>query len=53
MSAVYEESGAQVLPEAHDERATVSGYAAHLAADADVRTKAPVYAALAERLVVR
>lgn len=53
MSTVHEASGAQILPPARDERATVSAWAAHLAADADQRVKAPEYAALAEALEVR
>lgn len=48
-----EATGAQILPPVRDERATISAYYAHLAADADQRTKHPEYAALAAGLVIR
>ena len=48
-----EATGAQILPPVNDESATVSAYYAHLAADADQRTKFPEYAALAGALEVR
>lgn len=44
---------ARVLPRPTSERATVTAWAAHLACDADLRTKAPVYADLAGRLTIR
>lgn len=43
---------AQVLPAKGDERATTSEWTAHLACDADLRTKAPEYRALARQLVL-
>lgn len=45
-------NGAQILPPAEDSRATTSAWFAHLAADADMRTKHPEYAALAASLTV-
>lgn len=53
-SLLVEENGAQVLPppSSPDQRRTVSAWFAHLAADADIRTKAPLYRELANTLVV-
>lgn len=52
MTVVIETGGAQILPPVGDERATVSAWAAHLAADADLRAKSPEYAALAASLFI-
>lgn len=52
MSAVYD-GDARVLPGPVDERATVGAWSAHLAADADLRTKAKPYRALAAQLSIR
>jgi hypothetical protein len=53
VSCVLEESGAQVLPRINDQRQRVTSYAAHLCADADLRTTSPVYRDLAGRLSIR
>lgn len=49
MSAVVIEAttGAQVLPEVRDERAITTAWIAHLACDADLRTRVPQFAAAA------
>jgi len=52
MSVVVEQSGAQVLPDVRDQRAEVTAWFAHLAADADLRTRSPLFRELAERLEV-
>lgn len=44
-------SGAQVMPYVADDRQTVTTYSAHLAADADMRTKFPRYRVLAGDLL--
>lgn len=49
---VEEGSGAQVLPPIADQRATVTGYQVHCAADSDLRAKSMAYRSLAGRLVV-
>lgn len=45
-------TGAQVLPPACAEHATVTAWAAHVAMDADQRTKHPEWADLAARLQI-
>jgi len=50
---VTESSGAQVLPNVNDERATVTSWAAHIACDADLRTSNPIWQGIASRLVVK
>jgi len=50
--SVYDNT-ARVLPPPAGDRATVTAWAAHLACDADLRTKAPVYAELVGRLTIR
>lgn len=52
MNGVYD-GDARVLPGPAEETATVATWAAHLAADADLRVVAPEYAALAARLTIR
>ena len=52
VSRVVDEKGAQVLPDIADDRATVTGWFVHLAADGDMRVKHPEYATLAASLVV-
>lgn len=52
MSAVVVEAttGAQVLPSVGDERAVTAQWIAHLACDADLRTRVPAFAAAASIL---
>lgn len=52
MSRLVEANGAQVLPNIQDPQSTASGWAAHLAADGDMRAKHPEYASLAASLFV-
>lgn len=52
MSTVVETSGAQVLPDMRDEQATVTGWEAHCAADADLRARFAPWKALAASLKV-
>lgn len=49
---VETKTGAQILPSVGDERATQSGWFAHLAADADMRSKFPLYRILASKFSV-
>lgn len=49
---VQQRTGAQVLPPVGDWHATISGWHAHCAADADLRAKSPWWAKLAAGLVV-
>lgn len=51
MSALYDGT-ARVLPRPAGDRATVSSWAAWLACNADLRTKAKPYAELAGRLTI-
>ena len=55
MSAVVlvEASGAQVLPDVRDQRATITGWQAYCATNADLRSKSPIYYDLARRLFIR
>ena len=55
MSAVVlvEASGAQVLPDVRDQRATITGWQAYCATNADLRSKSPIYYDLAGRLFIR
>lgn len=53
MSSVHEVSGAQVLPPVSDPKATLTGWAAHLATDADLRTTHHHWAHLAQKLEIR
>ena len=50
---VVEASGAQVLPDAKDEQATVTAWAAHIACDADLRRRNPIWHGIASRLIVK
>ena len=50
---VVEANGAQVLPPTGDERATVTSWAAHLACDADLRRRNPIWHGIASRLIVK
>lgn len=52
MSAIVVEAttGAQVLPSVGDERAVTAEWIAHLACDADLRTRVPEFAAAASVL---
>lgn len=52
MSPVVEHAGAQILPANGDERATVTEWAAHLACDADLRTRSEVHRTVALQLRV-
>ena len=52
MSRVVQANGAQILPPAGDQRATVTMWVAQQCADADHRTKYPVYADVAAGLKV-
>lgn len=52
MSAVTEPNGAHVLPSVADERATTSAWAAHTAADADLRARSAAHRGLAASLRV-
>lgn len=52
MSAVTESSGAQVVPAVADELATTSAWAAHSAADADLRARSAPHRDLAASLRV-
>lgn len=53
MTTAAYDGEARVLPPPAEERATVSSWAAHLACDGDLRTKAQPYADLAARLTLR
>lgn len=54
MSVLIERStGAQILPNAQDERAGISSWQAHLCCDADMRAKASVFITIAEEMEVR
>lgn len=50
MSVLVQASGAQILPEVRDQRATISGYHASLVLDADHRAKYPAYQVVASGL---
>lgn len=52
-AVLVDPSGAQVLPDIRDERSTVSSWQAWSACSADQRTKSPVHAELARRLIIR
>lgn len=52
MSTITEPSGRQVLPPVADERVTTSAWAAHCAADADLRTRSKPHRDLAATLRV-
>lgn len=52
VSRIVQGNGAQVLPDVDDPQATIAGYFAHLAAEADLRVKYGTYRALAEALTV-
>ena len=50
---VTEASGAQVLPNVNDERATVTAWCAHIACDADLRRTNDIWQGIAWRLIVK
>ena len=50
---VTESSGAQVLPNVNDERATVTAWCAHIACDADLRRTNDIWLGIASRLIVK
>ena len=50
---VTEANGAQVLPDANDERATVTAWCAHIACDADLRRTNDIWQGIASRLIVK
>jgi hypothetical protein len=52
VSRLVEPNGAQVLPPVSDSRSLFSAWVAHLAADADMRTKHVEYRAVAGELTV-
>lgn len=52
-AVVVEASGAQVLPDVRDQRATITGWQAYCATNADLRSKSPIYYDLARRLFIR
>ena len=51
--AAFEASGAQVLPNVNDERATVTAWFAHIACDADLRRTNDIWLGIASRLIVK
>lgn len=52
MVIVVDAGGAQILPRVGDERATVNGWVAYCALDADLRTRVPVWADVARNLFI-
>lgn len=53
MSRVYEQrSGAQLLPDVGDPRATLTAWSAHCCTDADLRRRSEAHANVASRLLV-
>lgn len=54
MSRLIERStGAQIMPDAKDDRAKINAWQAHLCCDADLRRKASVFNSIAEEMEVR
>lgn len=52
MSIVIEPNGAQLLPPVEDQRATVTGWQARCARDADLRTRSPLWREVASKLTI-
>lgn len=52
MIVLKDQFGIQVLPRVEDDRATVTGWTAYCALDADLRTSVPVWADVARNLFI-